>query len=709
MKIRILLTATFLALWMLSRFLGAEAVAEDLHIVPRPAEYSFEEGDSLKLPAIIKAAANDAKWNRHLEIFGAYLSRLTQGRHRLGDAGEPALSIQHDTQISDEAYSLEIAESQILITAGSLKGLTHATATLLQLVGENPDGVLPRIKINDAPKLSYRNFMIDMGRNPHSFELLQETIDLLWFYKIGSLHLHLTDDQRFAFPSSAYPKLWDRKISLKQFKELESYAVDRGVTLIPELEVPGHSALLRKHYPEVFGRTPTELAKNETAIEGIKTLLDEMIDVFSSTPYIHIGGDEAFGVPEELQRNLINKLHDYLKSKGRQTVVWEGPSPGAGDNKVHTDVIHLNWRTINYPATEMLNDGYRVVNAAWDPLYIVDHYPRTNFTLTAPQHIYKTLKLTRFKHVNPGIPTFGKPVDVKPNDRLIGFCMPWWEGREKNFMQINVPRLISMAEVAWNPDINRDYDSFSRRAAKTEAARRAAFHPVAISASDLAVPQDGVFHDRTTIELTENSGNQSQIRYTIDGSVPDPDSPLYAAPFEISKDTIVRAGVFVDGKIVGHGSRRKFTAVVLDEKVAERNLAFGKPVQSSVPSASPFSAARITDGGIGNLNFYLGYPAAPEPISITIDLQKTQQLNRIVVFAYTINGSFEKYSVELSKDGKLFTEVGSRLEKPEKPTPKVEHKFDAQDARYVRVRTHGNRGYVFDSFSKIIEIQAFKD
>ena len=138
-----------------------------------------------------------------------------------------------------------------------------------------------------------------------------------------------------------------------------------------------------------------------------------------------------------------------------------------------------------------------------------------------------------------------------------------------------------------------------------------------------------------------------------------------------------------------------------------QNLAFGKPVQSSAPSASPFSVARITDGGTGNLEFYLGYPAAPKPISITIDLQKAQQINRIVVVAYTIHGSYEKYSVEVSQDGKSFTEVGSRLEKPEKPTPRVEHKFEPQNARYIRVRSHGNRGHVFDSFSKIIEIQAF--
>ena len=135
----------------------------------------------------------------------------------------------------------------------------------------------------------------------------------------------------------------------------------------------------------------------------------------------------------DLQRALINDLHAYLKSKGKETIVWEGPPLGEGDNKVNTEVIHLNWRTIDFPADQMLAAGYRVVNAAWDPLYIVDHYPRNNFTMASPQYIYETLRLTKFQHFNPGMPTFAKPVESQRSDRLIGFCMPWWEGRDENY------------------------------------------------------------------------------------------------------------------------------------------------------------------------------------------------------------------------------------------------------------------------------------
>ncbi|MFG0264175.1 MAG: family 20 glycosylhydrolase, partial [Rhodopirellula sp. JB055] len=460
--------------------LASTVAAADFSFVPPPTKLDLQSGPGLVLPKVLTAKSDasaagtdNAAWGNHLAIFAERLKWMTGGTHQvhLSDDDDALIHVSQSADLSPETYSIAVTSDQIQVKASTVKGLAHATATLLQLIGTSDSKTIPPMQIEDAPKLSYRNFMIDMGRNPHSVELLKETIDLLWFYKVDSVQLHLTDDQRIAFPSTAYPKLWDGLISLSEFQELERYAVERGVTIIPELEVPGHSELLRRVYPEEFGKTGTELTKSETALRAIKTLLDEMMAVFSSSPYIHIGGDEAFGVPEDLQRELINKLHAYLKSKGKETLVWEGPRAGSGDNRVHPEVIHLNWRTINYPADEMLQNGHRVINAAWDPLYLVDHYPRTNFTMTSPQHIYETLSLTRFKHVNPDIPTYANPIEVEPTDKLIGFCMPWWEGREENYASQTFPRLIPFAEVAWNPDLERDWDDFESRSSSTEKAR----------------------------------------------------------------------------------------------------------------------------------------------------------------------------------------------------------------------------------------------
>ena len=296
---------------------------------------------------------------------------------------------------------------------------------------------------------------------------------------------------------------------------------------------------------------------------------------------------------------------------------------------------------------------------------------------------------------------------MKPTDQLIGFTMCWWEGREENYIAQVFPRLAPMVDVAWNPQSNRDFAQFDARYKTNEVTRNSIFYPVKIEASPLAVESDKVFHNETQVSLS-TMRQAAEIRFTVDGSVPKFNSLRYENPFAISESTLVRAAAFVDGQQVGHGSRCKVTAV----KPA-KNLALGKPVSSSASSGPPFSVDRITDGGTGNLDFYLGYPATSEkPIAITVDLEEKQAIGKVVVHSYTISGSFEKYKVLVSEDGESFAEIGSRLEprSTEQNSNRgvVEHEFDSRKVRFIRLLSEGNHGYVFDSFSKIVEIQAFE-
>ncbi len=363
------------------------------------------------------------------------------------------------------SYHIESLAGTLVVRASQPEGVAHAVSTLLQLVViEEGRALWQALDVVDGPDHTYRSFMVDMGRNPHSPETLRRVIDMMGFYKLNYLHLHLGDDQLFSWPSRAFPKLLSQRAgwSWQEFEALESYSQARGVTLLPELDVPGHSTLLRRHYPEVFGKTPTELASLPQAQEGVEKLLGEMLSVFQATPYVHIGGDEAYGVPEEIQRDFINRLNGYLKRKGKRTVVWEGPRLGEGKNKVSTDVLHINWRTINFPAQSMLDAGYQVVNAAWDPFYVVDHYPQTMFTAVSLEGLYRW-DWRRFAHVNHGIPTFKNPHRTKTLDGIVGFCLPWWEGREENLMPLCLPRLAAAACPAWNSAGEVDFQGFLKR------------------------------------------------------------------------------------------------------------------------------------------------------------------------------------------------------------------------------------------------------
>lgn len=679
-------------------------------IVPKPKQTTLVTiGDGFRIGEEFSVVVADRPhWKDHLEVIVVCLERVGSTRVSVAtmdgqsDTQGCSMVVAYNADLADEAYRLQVSESQIRIEAKTLKGLAHATSSLVQLVGAREDGTIPRLDIQDEPTCSYRSFMVDLGRNAHSIECLEETIDLLWFYKIDSLQLHLTDDQRFAFPTKAFPKLVTQKgrISWDEFAALEKYAQIRGVTLIPELEVPGHSTILRREYPEVFGKSTTDLAKSGTALAAIKTMIDELIELFPSSPYIHIGGDEAYGVPEDLQRDLINKLHAYLKSKGKKTLVWEGPVLGKGDNKVNAEVIHINWRTINFPADKMLDAGYRVVNAAWDPLYIVDHYPRNNFTMVSPQYIYEQMDLLKFKHFNPQIKTFAKPVTVKPNDRLLGFCMPWWEGREENYFPMIVPRLIPMGAIAWNNEVNRDYEKFARNVIQAETTRRSALYPTQIDASPIVLKTEGVFYGTTEVSLP--ASEIGEVRYTLDGSPPSTESALYKQKVKLDRSAIVRSALFVDGQQVGHGTRRTLVKVDPIE-----NLALGKSVVSNVTEGPLFSLARLTDGGTGNLDYFLGYPAEPQPVQITVDLGEATAFNRVTLHTFFNGRAYESYEVQVSDDGEVFETVAKRYEKPEKAAAKVAHDFETRNARYVRVITRGCKENVFDSFSRITEIQVF--
>ena len=172
--------------------------------------------------------------------------------------------------------------------------------------------------------------------------------------------------------------------------------------------------------------------------------------------------------------------------------------------------------------------------------------------------------------------------------------------------------MIPYAEVAWSPEIERDFVAFEKRVRQVEASRQQAFYPVSIEPSELAISEDGVFHRETLVDL--KSTRTGQIRYTLDGTEPDARSAKFENPIPIQQSAIVRAALFRNGEQVGHGSREVLTRVDPID-----NLALGKPVRSSVTSGQPFSVERLTDGGTDNLDFYLGYPASPEPISITID------------------------------------------------------------------------------------------
>ena len=436
-------------------------------VVPAPKQILIESEEPIAISALHLA---EPSWKPQAQALAWALQKI--GGQELSwakAAGPGRLSLARIPGMRKGGYVITGDGGSLTLSASDSAGIAFGAATLLQTaVLNNGQSTWRPMSIRDQPDFAYRSFMVDMGRNPHPPKLLRQVVDMLWYYKVGHLHLHLTDDQIISWPSKAFPKLQSANAgwTWQDFEDLEAYSQARGVTIIPEIDVPGHSTLLRQKYPEVFGATPTDLASSAKAQQGVQILIEEFLTVFPSTPYVHVGGDEAYGVPQEIQRDFLIRLNAFVRSKGKTMVVWEGPALGQGKNKVPTDVLQIGWRTIDFPAHEMLDAGYRVVNAAWDPMYIVDHYPRTMFTMVDLERCY-TWNPKRFAHVNHDLETFAKPHITQTDRGIEGFCMPYWEGRPENLLPLCLPRLAAVSAGAWNRRGEQDFEAYLTRYQKS--------------------------------------------------------------------------------------------------------------------------------------------------------------------------------------------------------------------------------------------------
>jgi len=535
-----------------------------------------------------------------------------------------------------ESFTIEVKGKEVMVKASDTAGAAYAGADLVRRVEiEGGRAKWRDGKWAEVPDFSYRSFMVDMGRNPHSPKMLKHVVDMMWFYRGNYLQLHLTDDQMISWPSKAYPELYSEQAgwTMMDFRELEEYSQARGVTIVPELEVPGHSTLLRRLRPDVFGESTKELATTAKAQKGVETLIAEMLDVFKSTPYMHIGADEVHGVSQEDQRNFINRLNKYVKSLGRQTVVWEGPGMGRGDNKVSDDILHMAWEGRYLAMTEMVDAGYTVVNAAWDPFYIVDHYPRTNFTGVPLDEIYQ-VDLRRMKNVDPGLPSFHKPQMLKDTKSVLGFCMPWWEGREFNLLPLCVKRFAAASTRAWHYDSELSYEEYAKR------------------------------EEKLLPRLESISGFKL------------PEMPM-GDPEKAAKNG---------------------------------NVAYGGKVEPSWGEHQPhFVPNRLTNGITDQFDLFLGFPTDPQPMVIDVELKKVAEVSRICVHEMAIGGSWEKYRVSVSVDGKKFEQVGETKQGDRGEGRVVEHRFEKRKVKVIRIVTDGCENFTFPSFSRLTEVEAFAE
>ena len=472
---------------------AAETGAPAINLVPWPLAVESRPG-SMPLKAGTRIVAGSAALLPLAKVLAEEIRQTAglqlpavQGRARAGD-----LALELDPQLRGEDYEVTITAGRATVRGGTYGAVALGSVTLLQaLTRAGTQFTLPCLAIRDRPQADYRGLLLDVARQYHSIAQLKQIIQLCRLYKARYLQLHLTDDPSFMFPSRAYPQLntqnqhGGKSYTLEELKDLVAYADARNVTIIPEYEVPGHSAAAIRALRELFIIKDTKPYEHHASINFCKdevlkvvaTVVGEMCAVFQSTPYFHIGGDEAdlaladqnvdfkaamqkYNLPNqhELYRRFVVQMNDIVRQHHKQMIVWEGFGRG-GQVKIPNDIVVMAYEIRFYQPNDLVRDGYQVVNASWTPLYVVNARARP------PEEIL-AWNMFQFK------PFDAKPTDpgtiVAPTPLVIGAQMCAWEQAGAVELPSLRNRLPAMMERLWNPGASQDYNRFAARQKVTD-------------------------------------------------------------------------------------------------------------------------------------------------------------------------------------------------------------------------------------------------
>lgn len=549
---------------------------DDITIIPIPENIAFNSGyssfDKEKLTISIPETLSDMFTVFEKDYFALYGKLLTKTENG-------TITFELDNNLSKETYKLDIT-SKISIKGGSAESLMMGWVSMLQLV-RDVDGklLLPKCTIQDKPFLGYRGLLLDIARQFQSIESVKQVIDVCRWYKINYMQIHLSDDQLFTFPSDAFPNAptKGKSYTKTELKELVEYARIRGVAIIPEFDSPGHTGSLRAAYPEIFGSRELGMLDvgNPKALEGCKTLIGEMIDIFYTSPYFHIGADEVwmgnfkklastqkavkeknFDTPYDLYLNYIVEMHNYVKSRGKQTLAWESfEKNGSPKVKIPNDILIFAWETMYQRPDDLLKYGYTLLNASWKPCYIT------------PQHRWSQSQLYhwniwRWEHFLDIAPSW-KPIqfEKEAKDKVIGAQLCAWEMSEEANLPSILPRLPALSENVWNPYYNKDYTYFSKRFEVTDEKLKRILFPAKIIKEGLTAGvaherfynRENYFADKVKISVQSDLPDVN-IRYTTDGTVPNIHAPILSNQITIDSTSILRIAIFKKNQIIGYRS-----------------------------------------------------------------------------------------------------------------------------------------------------------
>lgn len=706
-----------LSLLLLSCGDGGNGTAEaDYRVVPLPDQIEMADGESFRLNGSTKILypEGNEKMERNASFLSDYLELSTGIRPKTTTAVEEqnavilSIGLQHE---NPEAYRIQIDGETIRIEGASEAAVFYGIQTLRKSVpiGDYGNITFNPVTINDAPRYTHRGMMLDVSRHFQSVDFVKKYIDLLALHNINRFHWHLTDDQGWRIQIEAYPKLTEvgsmRSETVigrntgeydgtphggfytkEELKEVVAYAADRYITIIPEVDLPGHMLAAMTAYPEL-GCTggPYEVARDwgifddvlcpgkEETFTFLEAVLTEVIEIFPSE-YIHIGGDEApktrweecpdcqariteLGLTDRdghlaehfLQSYVTTRIEKFLNDHGRNIIGWDEILEG----ELAPNATVMSWRGMGggIQAAQM---GHDVIMSPTTHCYF-DYY-QTDQTDDEPFSIggYIPLELVYSLEPTP------EQLTEEQKKHILGVQANLWTEYirvEDHVEYMTLPRLAAMSDVQWMNPAKKEYSDFLKRLPRLLSLYEKLDYNFATHVLDVKADLNPNF-DTNALDVTLSTIDDAPIYYTLDDSEPTESSPLYQGTFAIREECQLKAIAIRNGK----------KSKLFSDQIIISKSSF-KPIELLSTPDTKYAyrgAPMLVDGLQGNSTNYrtgrwIGF--LNEDMVAVIDLLESTEISNAVIrnTVLTIDGIFDaaEIVVESSDDHQNFTKVAS--------------------------------------------------
>lgn len=721
----------------------AQAVA-DYQVIPLPqsiqlaktGQFLLADGVKITYPAGNDLMKNNAEFLAEYvqELIGVKLVPVAE------KAAKGAINLAIKPQKNKEAFTVKVDAMGVTITGASEAGVFYGIQMLRKSLPAEATGSvnLPYATVSDAPRFEYRGMMLDCSRHFFPVEFIKRYIDILALHGENNFHWHLTDDQGWRFEVKRYPLLtqvgskraqtvighntgiydgtpYGGYYTQDECREIVAYAKKRYINVMPEIDMPGHMLGALAAYPElgchkdhydvwqIWGVSADVLCVgNPKTLEFIKGVLEELIDVFPSQ-MIHVGGDECpktawktcptcqakakelglvatekHSVEEQLQSYFIKEMEKFLNEHGRSMIGWDETLEGG----LAPNASIMSWRGLE-GGIEAARQHHNVVMTPTSFCYF-DYY-QSNDKKNEPIAIGGYLPVSRVYEFNP------VPDELTPEEQqYIKGCQAnlWVEyipdGNQVEYMVM--PRMAALCETQWMDRSAKNYDSFVKRIPKlfatyTKLGYNFAKHLLDVNGLLTSNPEE------KCMELELFTADKMPVHYTLDGSVPTKDSPVFQQTLKLRQDSHIRAVAVRDGVLSSEWTERV--------KIAKSSF---KPVSLKLNPAPNYTyngAKQLTDAIHGTSTFsmgaWLGFNG--DDCVATIDMGQATAVStcsaRVLVETSSWVFDANQLMVECSDNGQTWKKVGEtfyQLPSDHETTIRV-HKLDFPKitARYFRV------------------------